>query len=60
MAYRCDVTGKKTMVGNNVPHSKHKTRRRFKPNLQSKRVMINGQMVKLKVSAAGLKSLYHN
>jgi len=58
MAFRCDVTGKKSMAGHSIPHSKHKTKRRFKPNLQSKRVMINGQMVTLKVTAAGMKTLY--
>jgi len=58
MANRCDLTGKRSQAGNNVPHSKHKTRRRFKPNLQTKRITAGGQTFRLKVSTSGLKSLF--
>ena len=37
MARVCQVTGKKPMVGHSVSHSNIKTKRRFLPNLQSKR-----------------------
>ena len=37
MARVCEVTGKKPMVGNNVSHANNKTKRRFLPNLQSRR-----------------------
>ncbi|HPV88184.1 MAG TPA: 50S ribosomal protein L28, partial [Bacteroidales bacterium] len=37
MARVCQVTGKKRMVGNNVSHSKRRTKREFAPNLRTKR-----------------------
>ncbi|MGB1039150.1 MAG: 50S ribosomal protein L28, partial [Bacteroidia bacterium] len=36
MSRVCDLTGKKAMAGNNVSHSKRRTKRRFYPNLQTK------------------------
>jgi large subunit ribosomal protein L28 len=36
---RCEFCGKLPMYGNNVPHSVHKTRRRWRANLQ--KVTIN-------------------
>ena len=38
MARVCDVTGKKPQVGNNVSHANNKTKRRFLPNLQYRRI----------------------
>jgi large subunit ribosomal protein L28 len=35
MAKRCELTGKDIQFGNNVSHSKRKTRRKFLPNLQN-------------------------
>jgi len=40
MARVCMVTGKKPMVGNSVSHSNIKTKRRFLPNLQTKRFLF--------------------
>ena len=37
MARVCQVTGKSSMVGNNVSHANNKTKRRFMPNLQYRR-----------------------
>lgn len=31
---KCMLTGKRPSAGKNVPHSVHKTRRMFKPNIQ--------------------------
>lgn len=42
MANKCDVCGKGPRVGNNVSHAHNKTRRRWMPNLQSVRVLVNG------------------
>ncbi len=36
MSKKCDVCGKGPMAGNNVSHSKRRTKRRFLPNLQVK------------------------
>jgi large subunit ribosomal protein L28 len=38
MSRKCDLTGKKPLVGNRVSHSNRKTKHRFLPNIQSKRV----------------------
>ena len=43
MASKCDLTGKRAMSGNNVSFSLRRTKRTFKPNLQTKTVVINGK-----------------
>ena len=35
MARRCELTGKGTLVGNNVSHANNKTKRIYRPNLQT-------------------------
>ena len=47
------------MVGNNVSHSHSKTRRRFYPNLQTKKFYIpeEDKFITLKVSAAGIRNI---
>jgi large subunit ribosomal protein L28 len=54
---KCDITGKGTRTGHNVSFSNRHTKTSWQPNLQTKRVMIDGKMVKLKVSAHGIKIL---
>ena len=56
MAKICEVCGKKPIVGNNVSHSHHKTRRRWLPNLQRVRAMMNGTKKRIKVCTNCLKS----
>jgi large subunit ribosomal protein L28 len=57
MSQICQITGKKVMVGNNVSHSKRRTKRTFMPNLFAKRFFLEGEnrWVSIKVSAAGIK-----
>lgn len=57
MSRVCQVTGKKTTVGNNVSHAMNKTRRRFLPNLQNHRFWVEteNKWVKLRVSAKGMR-----
>jgi large subunit ribosomal protein L28 len=43
MARVCEVTGKGPMVGNNVSHANNKTKRRFMPNLQYRRVGVESE-----------------
>lgn len=45
------------MVGNNVSHSKRRTRRRFYPNLFNKKFYLaeEDRWVNLKISAAGIR-----
>ena len=35
MSKKCSLTGRKAQFGNNVSHSKRKTRRKFLPNIQN-------------------------
>lgn len=62
MSRTCQITGKRLMVGNNVSHSKRRTKRRFYPNLQTKRFFLEeeGRWVTLKVSAAGIRNISKN
>ena len=57
MSRICEVTGKTPMVGNNVSHAKNRTKRRFLPNLQSRRFWIESEnrWVRLRVSIKGLR-----
>ena len=57
MSKVCEITGKRSMFGNNVSFSVNKTRRRFDVNLSKKRFFIpeEDRWVTLKVSAKGLK-----
>jgi len=57
MSRVCQVTGKRPMSGNNVSHANNRTRRRFLPNLHSRRFWIEseGRWVKLRVSGKGLR-----
>ena len=41
----CQVCGKKPSYGFNVSHAANKTPRRWVPNIQVKRIMVNGEMV---------------
>jgi large subunit ribosomal protein L28 len=44
------------MFGNNVSHANNKTRRRFEPNLQSVRALVNGVARRVKVCTRCLKA----
>lgn len=59
MARVCQVTGKRPMSGNNVSHAHNKTRRRFLPNLQSRRFWVESEnrYVRLRVSNAALRTI---
>ena len=57
MAKKCDICGKGPMFGNNVSHANNKTRRRFNPNLQNVRVVLdNGSTGRKKVCTKCIKS----
>lgn len=59
MSRVCEITGKKPQVGNNVSHAKNKTKRKFYPNLQTKRFYIpeEDSWVTLKVSTSALRTI---
>lgn len=62
MARVCQVTGKKPIVGNSVSHSNIKTKRRFLPNLQTKRFFYaeEGRWITLKVSGDAIRTINKN
>lgn len=62
MARVCQLTGKKTQVGNNVSHANNKTKRKFYPNLQKKRFYIPSEdtWITLKVSTSALRTINKN
>ena len=57
MSRVCQVTGKRPMVGNNVSHANNKTRRRFLPNLHTRRFWVpsENRWVRLRVSSQGMR-----
>ena len=59
MARVCDVTGKKTTTGNNVSHANTRTRRKFLPNLQSRKFWVESEnrWVSMKISSAALRTI---
>jgi large subunit ribosomal protein L28 len=59
MARRCAVTGKKPMSGHNVSHANNRTKRRFLPNLITKRIFVpeTGQTVRLRISTSALRTI---
>ena len=61
MSWRCDLTGKKPLVGHKVSHSNIKTLRRFMPNLRNVTLMSDalGRSVRARVSANALKTVDH-
>ena len=59
MARVCQVTGKRTVTGNNVSHANNKTRRRWLPNLHERRFWVASEKrwIKLRVSNNALRTI---
>jgi len=59
MSRVCQLTGKSVMVGNNVSHSNRKTKRRFLPNLVTKKFYLpeEERYITLKVSTSALRTI---
>jgi large subunit ribosomal protein L28 len=59
MARVCEITGKKTISGNNVSHSNAKTRRKFFPNLQHKKFWLEEEKrwIELRVTPNGMRTI---
>jgi len=62
MSRVCQITGKKVMVGNNVSHSKRRTKRKFLPNLFKKKFYLpeEDRWISLTVSANGIRTINKN
>jgi large subunit ribosomal protein L28 len=56
MAKVCEICGKKPLYGNKVSHANNRTRRRWEPNLQRVRVLVNGAPRKIRVCAACIRA----
>jgi len=56
------ITGKKPMVGNNVSHANNKTKRRFLPNLQYRRIWVESEnrYISLRLTNAALRTIDKN
>ena len=59
MSRVCQLTGKSVMVGNNVSHSNRKTKRKFYPNLVTKKFFIPEDeiFITLKISTSALRNI---
>ena len=62
MARRCELTGKGTLVGNNVSHANNKTKRIYRPNLHTISLVseILGNSYALKICMNALRSVDRN
>ena len=62
MAKVCQVTGRKRVVGNNVSHSKRRTKRIFALNLKTKKFWSEQEQrfITLKVSCKGMRNIEKN
>ncbi|MBL7073889.1 50S ribosomal protein L28 [candidate division KSB1 bacterium] len=56
MARRCDICGKGPITGHRISHSHHLTKRRWLPNLQRVRVIVDGRPQRLMVCTNCIKS----
>ena len=56
MAKRCEICGKGPVVGRNISHAHNVTPRRFEPNLQRVRALVNGGIQRLRVCTRCLRS----
>jgi large subunit ribosomal protein L28 len=54
---KCDISGKGKQYGNNVSFSQRHTKKVWKPNLQSKTLIIDGKKTKVKISTQALRTL---
>jgi large subunit ribosomal protein L28 len=59
MARVCQITGKVPITGNTVSHSNIKTKRRFLPNLQTKKFFLaeEDKWITLKLSTEGIRTI---
>jgi len=59
MSNICQITGKRTIVGNNVSHANNRTKRKFYPNLFRKRFFLEeeNRWINIRVSANGIKTI---
>lgn len=54
---KCELTGKGKQFGKNVSFSQRRTNKVWKPNLQTKTVVVDGRKVKMKLSTQAIRTL---
>ena len=54
---KCELTGKGKQFGHNVSFSQRHTKKVWKPNLQTKTIMVDGRKLRLKISTSALRTL---
>lgn len=55
----CQISGKRTRTGNNVSHANNKVKRKFYPNLKTKKFFLESQgvWVSLKVATSTIRTI---
>lgn len=56
MSQVCEICGKGPVTGNNVSHAHNKTRRRWMPNLQKIKIVLQGRVKRANVCTRCIKS----
>ena len=56
MSKMCEICGKKPGFGNNVSHANNTTKRRWYPNLQKVRALVDGKPKRLSVCTSCLRA----
>lgn len=54
---KCDITGKGKQYGSNVSFSQRHTKKVWKPNLQSKTLVVDGKKIRLKLSTDAIRTM---
>ncbi len=57
---KCELTGKGKQFGNNVSFSQRHTKKVWKPNLQTKTVVVDDKKVSMKLSTQAIRTLKKN
>lgn len=62
MARRCEMTGVGPKSGSSISHAHNKSKRRFLPNLQKKRIWVQelNRFVTVKLSTSALRTIAKN
>ena len=62
MARKCELSGKGPIAGSSISHAHNKTKRRFLPNLQKKRIWVQelNRFVTVKLSTSALRTINKN
>ncbi len=62
MSRKCEVSGVGPIAGNSISHAHNKTKRRFLPNLQKKKIWVQelNRFVTVKLSTRSLRTISKN